>query len=50
MADINNNKKVELVLKDQENSIKVFKIRWHSNLNISKVLIYQSYIIFKINK
>jgi hypothetical protein len=27
MADINNNKKVELVLKDQENSIKVFKIR-----------------------
>jgi hypothetical protein len=27
MADINNNKKVELVLKDQENSIKFFKIR-----------------------
>lgn len=27
MADINNNKKAELVFKDQENTIKVFKIR-----------------------
>ncbi|TVZ15395.1 ribonuclease HII [Maribacter sp. MAR_2009_72] len=27
MADINNNKKVEFVFKDQENSIKVYKIR-----------------------